>query len=77
MTSIGASYAALYMQQKRQKEKKERIEKKKGRRGESNSNADDQDIKVTAQSGRNKKVHPGNSPALATTTTRLAEADRN
>ncbi|KAK9949696.1 hypothetical protein M0R45_005213 [Rubus argutus] len=69
MSSMGASYAGVYVMQKKQKEKMERMKEEKARRsGESSSNVDVQDIKVSTQYGRNKKVHPGNIPASASTT---------
>ncbi|KAL6225258.1 hypothetical protein ACLB2K_004109 [Fragaria x ananassa] len=69
MSSIGASYAGVYVMQQKQKEKMERMKKEKERKRESSSNVDDREIKVTtAQSGRNKKVHPGNFPSPASAT---------
>lgn len=67
MSSIGASYAGVYVMQKRQKEKLERMkQEERARRGNGGSTVDDQEIKAT-QYGRNKKVHPGNFPASDST----------
>lgn len=66
MSSIGASYAGVYVMQKRQKEKLERMkQEERARRGNGGSTVDDHEIKAT-QYGRNK-VHPGNFPASDST----------
>ncbi|KAL6227820.1 hypothetical protein ACLB2K_001776 [Fragaria x ananassa] len=67
MSSLGASYAGVYVMQKRQKEKLERKkQEERARRGDGNRALDDQDTRAT-QYGRSKKVHPGNSPASDST----------
>ncbi|KAF3440178.1 hypothetical protein FNV43_RR18469 [Rhamnella rubrinervis] len=61
MSSIGASYAGVYVMQKRQKEKMERKEEEERatKSGEaSHANHHDQNVKV----GRTNKVFPGNFP---------------
>ncbi|KAL6277042.1 hypothetical protein ACE6H2_020643 [Prunus campanulata] len=54
MSSIGATYATVYVMQKRQKEEMEKKLEQMG--GRSSSTV--QDTKVSAH-GRNKKVYPG------------------
>ncbi|PRQ48882.1 hypothetical protein RchiOBHm_Chr2g0115661 [Rosa chinensis] len=67
MSSIGASYAGVYVMQKRQKEKLVRMkQEERARRGDGSSTLDDQDIRPT-QYGRKKKVHPGDFPASDST----------
>ena len=65
MASIGASYAGIYVSQKRQIEKMERREAKErsAKRGESRA----EDVEVHSAAGHtaasNKKVHPLNFQA--------------
>ncbi|CAB4283432.1 unnamed protein product [Prunus armeniaca] len=68
MSSIGATYATVYVMQKRQKEVMEKKQEQMG--GRSGQSSTVQDTKVSAH-GRNKKVYPGtfqspnNSPVEA------------
>ncbi|KAL0461213.1 UNVERIFIED_CONTAM: hypothetical protein Slati_0008900 [Sesamum latifolium] len=58
MSSTGASYANLYVQQKRQKEKLMRMEQERG--GEKAVSSGVDDCNKSSAGSRNKKVHPGN-----------------
>ncbi|KAI3462033.1 hypothetical protein Pfo_018696 [Paulownia fortunei] len=64
MSSTGASYAHVYVQQKRQKERMKKMEEERARNGD--GGVVEKVIVDDSKSGRNKKVHPGNfmSPDL-------------
>ncbi|CAN6567755.1 unnamed protein product [Malus baccata var. baccata] len=76
MSSIGASYAGVYLMQKRQKEKTE--EKKKKKNDEEHV---EETSKVSAVHGygrnNNKKIHPGNYHAPNITTAGPVEEGNN
>lgn len=67
MSSIGASYARVYVQQKRCEEKMKRAEEERGKRGEG---ADGVAEKSTSDSdcgfARRSKVHPAGSAPSGT-----------
>ncbi|GFQ06856.1 hypothetical protein PHJA_002829600 [Phtheirospermum japonicum] len=58
MSSTGASYAAVYVQQKRQKERLKRIEEERARSNEGNKMVEKQAVQNGKAADRNKKVHP-------------------
>lgn len=64
MSSTGASYAHVYVQQKRQKERLKKMEEERAKNG--GGGVVENVILEEGKSGRSKKVHPGNfmSPDL-------------
>ncbi|KAL8475044.1 hypothetical protein ACS0TY_030716 [Phlomoides rotata] len=62
MSSIGASYAHVYVQQKRQKEKMKKMEEQKAKNGQTENRVIVDEGKTSC---RSKRVHPQNfmSPA--------------
>ncbi|GFY94156.1 hypothetical protein Acr_09g0006020 [Actinidia rufa] len=66
MSSIGASFASVYLQQKRQEEKLKKMEGKE-RSGEAGGEA------ISSKRGKSKKIHPGTSPLLSSSVGSSAE----
>lgn len=65
MSSTGASYAHVYVQQKRQKERLRKIEEERAKKVDNHGDViinvvDDDDHSSVKSGSRNKKVHPGN-----------------
>ncbi|GFY94159.1 hypothetical protein Acr_09g0006050 [Actinidia rufa] len=56
MSSIGASFSGVYVQQKRQEEKLKRVEEGRERSGEGGIEPG------SCKHGKNKKIHPGGLP---------------
>ncbi|KAI6692037.1 hypothetical protein NL676_019747 [Syzygium grande] len=67
MSSIGASYANVYVMKKRQEEKLKKMEEEGRKReesaGEDKVGGDGHDHNSNSGFARNKKVHPHNSQA--------------
>ena len=56
MSSLGASFASVYVQQKRQEEKLKKMEEGRERSGEARGETG------SSKRGKSKKIHPGASP---------------
>ena len=67
MSSIGASFASFYLQQKRQEEKLKKMEEGRERSGEAGGEASG------SKRGKSKKIHPGASPLLSSSVGSSAE----
>ncbi|CAK9166942.1 unnamed protein product [Ilex paraguariensis] len=59
MSSTGASFAHVYVQQKRQREKMKRMEEERGRIGNAGKTGAEEKKAGNGKVGGSKKIHPG------------------
>ncbi|CAK9166941.1 unnamed protein product, partial [Ilex paraguariensis] len=74
MSSTGASFAHVYVQQKRQREKMKRMEEERGRSGNDGAGGAEEKNVGNGKGGKSKKIHPDGGSVSSDSARRFAEA---